>query len=261
MTLPDLPSRFYRYRSVAGDHLERVRKMVAEGEHFFSSPSAFNDPFDCQPVYRFASDTSTVRSYLERLFAKFEPNLSQAELGQRVDEVLADPSRDPRLPDNAQLISGLVTSFGTNRTGVICLCESGSVPLMWSHYSDSHRGVCLGYDSSEHPFTQALPVQYSKLRPFVDPTVHTRIEMLDRSLYTKSSDWAYEKEWRLVLPEGEGVRRIPRTALKEIIIGAAADRDLLQTVIDWTLGLDHDVAIYKASPSITTFEVDLQRYR
>ena len=85
--------------------------------------------------------------------------------------------------------------------------------------------------------------------------------MLDRSLYTKSSDWAYEKEWRLVLPEGEGVRRIPRTALKEIIIGAAADRDLLQTVIDWTLGLDHDVAIYKASPSITTFEVDLQRYR
>src|SRR6185369_16167015 len=30
--------------------------------------------------------------------------------------------------------------------GVLCFSRSWSHPLLWSHYADKHRGICLGFD-------------------------------------------------------------------------------------------------------------------
>ena len=85
--------------------------------------------------------------------------------------------------------------------------------------------------------------------------------MLDRALYTKSFDWAYEQEWRLVLPGGKGVHCIDGLALKEVIIGAAAGNDLLRNIVAWTRELKNPLAIYRAAASTNTFEIELRRYR
>ena len=261
MNIRDAPPLLYRYRGTAGPGLDRLKKIVVDGEHHLSSPAVFNDPFDCRPRYLFNSSDQAVREYLDRLFAKFEPHLSAVARAAEVKAILNDPNRDPRRQDNQQLFAAMMGTFGTDNVGVLCLSESGTVPLMWSHYAESHSGVALGYDSSVHPFSEALPVKYSKLRPSVDSTVHSQTEILENTLFTKSEDWAYECEWRIVMTSGPGKYQIPKETLKSIILGALATNDLLREILEWVRSLPHPVEIHRASTSSKTFELEVRRYR
>lgn len=33
--------------------------------------------------------------------------------------------------------------------GLICMSNNWTHPLMWGHYADRHKGICLGFDVSE----------------------------------------------------------------------------------------------------------------
>ncbi len=261
MPIREAPALLYRYRGTSGSGLDRLKRIVIDGEHHFSSPSTFNDPFDCRPRYLFNSSDKAVREYIDRLFARFAPHLSAETRTAEVDAILNDPNRDPRRPENQQLFAALIGTFGTNNAGVLCLSESGTVPLMWSHYAESHTGVALGYDSSARPFNQALPIVYSKFRPSVDSTIHSQEEILESTLFTKSEDWAYEREWRIVMTSGPGKYQIPHETLKTIIVGALATNELLREVLAWTRSLTDAVEVYRASTSPDTFELDVRRYR
>ena len=91
-----------------------------------------------------------------------------------------------------------------------CLCTSNKNRLMWSHYADSHKGFCVEYDFSLAPDDSLpLPVVYSKKRPLTpwDAAINESEETLkaaDRAfvmtLLTKDEAWAYEHEWRLIVP-------------------------------------------------------------
>ncbi|WP_165595557.1 DUF2971 domain-containing protein [Methylovorus sp. MM2] len=99
-------------------------------------------------------------------------------------------------------------SFITLRTelaksfGIICMSEKMSNPLLWSHYTDKHKGLCLAFDFSKSPQDLLLPVNYldqripmdkNKLRHFL--TKASIPETMEK-LLAKFSDWRYEKEVR-----------------------------------------------------------------
>ena len=70
--------------------------------------------------------------------------------------------------------------------------------LMWSHYAEQHKGVCVEYDfSDDENRTFLSPVHYDdklfKVQTMDDLTTLSHI----RASLTKSKDWAYENEWRL----------------------------------------------------------------
>lgn len=84
------------------------------------------------------------------------------------------------------------------RYGLISFSEKCSNPVLWGHYADGHRGMCLGF---EVPAEQLLRVQYQsrRLPPAVigDMIVLEREqEAMRRILCTKFSHWRYEREWR-----------------------------------------------------------------
>src|SRR5687767_14278862 len=37
-----------------------------------------------------------------------------------------------------------------NDKGLLCFSRSWGNPVLWSHYADKHRGICLGFDVSDH---------------------------------------------------------------------------------------------------------------
>lgn len=253
------PRLFYRYRGLTGTGLARVRSMILNDEHYFTSPSKFNDPFDCRPVHSFNGTNEEVRRYVLGLFAKFRPDQDPDQRSADVDAILSDPERDPRRPENMQLFAALISTFATDQAGVLCLSSAPDVPLMWSHYAESHSGVCLGFDPQVSYLAMAQPVRYSRRRPVVDPTVQNREQMLDASLYTKSLDWAYEEEWRIVLLSGPGTYKMKR-ALKSVVVGATISNDHFKEVLAWTRSLQEPVEVYRAALSRSTFELDLRRY-
>lgn len=261
MTQRSMPHRFYRYRSLAGSGLERIRATILDAEHYFTSPAEFNDPFDCRPIHRFNGTDEEVSRYLEGLFAKFQPEQTSEQRTAEIAAILADPNRDPRRPENLQIFSAMIAHLATDQIGMLCLSAAPNVPLMWSHYADSHMGVCLGFDPKVSHFVTAQPVRYTRSRPIVDPTVQSKTQMLDASLYTKSLDWAYEEEWRIVLTSGPGKYILQNNALKSIIVGANISHKNFKEILSWTKALSESIEIYRASTSTSTFEVDLRRYR
>ena len=91
--------------------------------------------------------------------------------------------------------------FGLNKNrGLLCFSKSWRNPLLWSHYSDRHRGLCLGFDV---PDKLLMSVTYTRVRNTSeklfsnDQSVKER--EMKRLLRTKFSHWRYENEVRCVV--------------------------------------------------------------
>jgi Protein of unknown function (DUF2971) len=78
------------------------------------------------------------------------------------------------------------------RFGILCFTKDWGNPVLWSHYADGHRGICLGFDVPAKGLLK--PIQYVRERTSlpIPPT----FDAMDKLLFTKYSDWSYEKEWR-----------------------------------------------------------------
>ena len=99
---------------------------------------------------------------------------------------------------------------------------------MWSHYADGHRGICLEFDRGNDLIGTTQQVKYRKTYPeWTNP--YEMPDPLDLIL-TKSEEWWYEREWRIVATPLDGPLkicnadfvRLPDGALTAIIVGAAS---------------------------------------
>ena len=78
------------------------------------------------------------------------------------------------------------------RFGILCFSKGWSNPVLWSHYADGHRGICLGFDVPAEGLLR--PIRYvSERTPLPMPPTP---EAMDELLFTKHTDWSYEEEWR-----------------------------------------------------------------
>ena len=84
--------------------------------------------------------------------------------------------------------------------GVLCFTTGWTDPLMWSHYGDRHRGICLGFQVDESILKK---VNYSPKRLTLvsrgSENHSTPPELVkDLLLTTKFARWKYEAEVRVV---------------------------------------------------------------
>lgn len=77
--------------------------------------------------------------------------------------------------------------------GAICFSKFWNDPLMWSHYADRHRGICLGFDATfEIKEISYVPKRLTKIQL-------QKQEFMAKSQSTKFARWKYEKEVRELL--------------------------------------------------------------
>ena len=105
-----------------------------------------------------------------------------------------------------------------------CLATDPKNRLMWSHYSDSHKGFCIEYDfTGMKDEVLPLPIIYSENHPLIPwkaAIAHTPESIkeatadLTLGLLTKDKSWEYENEWRVLLPAANPPDiKIPITAI------------------------------------------------
>jgi hypothetical protein len=94
------------------------------------------------------------------------------------------------------------TAFKTDfdaQFGMICLSADWQHPLLWGHYADKHRGICLGFDV---PATgDFAKVNYRADRPTLKGIKCKSISDLNHDdikelLFLKFKAWEYESEYR-----------------------------------------------------------------
>jgi len=144
--------------------------------------------------------------------------------------------------------------LATNR-GVLCFSAGWDDPVVWAHYSDKHRGICLGF---EVPDAYCDRVKYvSKRLPF--PKTATD-EVADAWLFTKYRNWQYEQEIRIMAPlglaEGGLYFRDFDAALRLVKIIAGAQCTIPQTALRRALGnLANQTQVVKARAAFNSFKI------
>lgn len=157
----------------------------------------------------------------------------------------------------------------SGKHGLICLSANWSHPLMWGHYADRHRGLCLGFDIVGAPFH---PVTYSKRRLTLNELgvagLHEiREEHIIKLLFYKFAAWGYEKEYRahttIDEKDDSGLAFLDfsdQFSIREIVVGSACDlsRSELQLA---AANYGPDIEIKRARLAFKSFMVVEQKSR
>jgi hypothetical protein len=141
---------------------------------------------------------------------------------------------------------------------------------MWAHYGDRHRGVCLGFDVDD---AHCRPVGYipDRLADVLNEKPRLgdlNFEKLLLIMTTKSSEWSYEKEQRLIIPFGhaeqdaDGLHFLPfatyGVVLRELILGYRCKWQLAEAALA-VQDVVKEVRLKRARPSFNRFEMVRQR--
>ncbi|MBI5914756.1 MAG: DUF2971 domain-containing protein [Bacteroidetes bacterium] len=115
--------------------------------------------------------------------------------------------------------------------GVCCFTQEYDSILMWSHYANKHKGVCLGFDprTSTETFL-LLKVDYVKdfeSSEYFD----SKFKAIPHMMITKAGCWEYEQEMR-IFKDFNGELQFPKNALKEVIFGCKATEKDIKRVIE-----------------------------
>lgn len=117
-----------------------------------------------------------------------------------------------------------------SKKGLLCFSENWTNPMLWSHYADKHKGICLGFDL--RPGSEVQKVIYKEKRPRMkldtleDPSSIPK-DIQDLLLLTKFKGWEYEHEIRRFVDlskakQENGLYFLPfdeNLRLKEVILG------------------------------------------
>jgi len=261
-TMSATQSHFYKYRSLENQQIaEYVRKTILDNEVYFSDPTTFNDPFDFVPSYKLFSGDLMDRIQIARVASAARPKDS----GRQSDE---DRFARARILEEAVFEAGRTVA---SQHGVYCLTVSPDNILMWSHYANYHRGICLRFSTRAYGvrkadrfvtphrliFRAAHPVRYSFERPSSDILFDGSEKRIVDLMMTKSIDWKYEQEWRIIARTGSGIYRFPPSYLDGIILGARISSDDTNQLLGWVSASGRKIEILKAHLNNSAFKIDL----
>ncbi|WP_223910479.1 DUF2971 domain-containing protein [Rhodoferax lithotrophicus] len=128
--------------------------------------------------------------------------------------------------------------------GVCCFSTTYASPLLWSHYGDQHRGLCIGYGLIRQPKPEMHAVVYGGsrsvrtsvlIRALVHDDQNAKKELDRDVLLRKASGWKYEREYRLLGVQGNQDSTL---LLKEITFGLRCPESVVHTVVKALAGRD-----------------------
>lgn len=141
---------------------------------------------------------------------------------------------------------------------IICFSETHKSNLMWSHYTDSHKGYCIEYDCSKYPInTQETlyKIKYEKNKPDITKQIEDEdMEAFASALMTKAIDWEYEKEWRLITTIDDDDFIQDNNAITSIYLGVNCNKEIKKDIIQWAIENNKNAIQMKVN--ITKYELD-----
>jgi hypothetical protein len=194
--LRELPPTLFKYMPFQSKYVENI---FGNKKLYLSSPSDFNDPFDC------SLDESYRLSFIE--------------------------------------------------WGIGCFSSHQNHILMFSHYADKHRGICIGFDSAKLAKTISAPEKglEAHIRPvwYVDVMPPLAFESEPALCATcKHGVWGYEDEYRLFMVKDACVRpsrsyAFDVAAISSVVFGYRASDHDINLLKSMTFDQKH-ITYYKA---------------
>lgn len=277
------PDRVYKYRPFNNWTVD----LLVSDHLFFADPSTFNDPLDSRPRLQADLEAAELEPVLHRLVLervskqmstaaktiKYKGPRTQDHIALRsqreADRVIAETHYQAGNPDfemadplrwllGCEIERELLARYDK---GVVSLAERADCPLMWSHYADQHRGLCIGYSVPPDAIEDLRAVEYGGGRLIAasqvaamlldgDPTAARAVD--DAVLLRKAPDWKYEREWRLIGPKGLHDMSLE---LEEVVFGLRCDSAVIYAVVKALSGRSRPVSFFEINERFDSFDL------
>lgn len=200
--------KLYKYRAdIYRDLLTLVNNQI-----YVPSVEELNDPCECM------LDTSDRFAHLEG-----DDKLLCDEYYMGLEEL--------------EITTNKVIKEAKSKYGVISFCSEFDIELMWSYYSNGHKGFCIEYDidiikSNQVGECYLLDMKYYPQLPRYSARLcaFSQRKTIELSLGVKSFSWSHEKEKRLVIAE-KGLKDIPENSVIGVYFGlrmSESDKNLIK---------------------------------
>jgi Protein of unknown function (DUF2971) len=240
MTTTTIPPALYKYLAP-----ERASRVLGELRIRFSQVSVLNDADEFQPPYKGVATRAEIEKNVRERFKLKHPE-QYAEAYRKLPSGKADQLINEMVVEWADTVEAnyeksvqKVYDVLDRNFGILSLSETVTSKLMWSFYSDGGRGVAVEFDPS-HPWFNAKTTDSDSFRHLrqvgyvedrkPDYLLTTRD---DDVLYTKTLEWDFEKEWRIIRNFNDAVDKVgadvydkevllfdlPPSAIKSIVLG------------------------------------------
>lgn len=125
------------------------------------------------------------------------------------------------------------------QTGMCSFSELHDHELMWAHYADQFRGICIAYNLSKLLTNLGKDVTfvrmyYNELAPTIRRTDKGPSHLARMILSYKNYRWLYEREWRMFAPLGSAHYR-KTNCVSRVYLGSRiteADRHEITNVLN-----------------------------
>ena len=127
-----------------------MERLLLNNEVYCPSPLLFNDPFDCLfPLSDADITDESIQTILKFQTHLGNPGAVPEEVAEAIKVMLLDSwDRGGRKWKDWQAAFLVAVRTRLARTGVVCFSELPDCILMWGHYADGHRGVCVQFERS-----------------------------------------------------------------------------------------------------------------
>jgi hypothetical protein len=265
MSNATIPPALYKFISTC-----RAAQILGDLRIRFSEVSVLNDVDEFQPLYRgFAAREKTERISREFLPKKYPNEIAAIHSKFPPDEAekwineMASNGADNLEANFEKIVKELYAKLDSE-FGMLSLSATMTSKLMWSFYCDGGRGVVIEFDPSHawfncktaenDSFHHLRKVQYVEDR---EPTYFLSAKE-DEVLYTKTLEWEFEKELRIIRKFTEAKVKvglddygkdvwlfdIPSSAIKSVILGyrtTSVNEKVLREIVSANANLKHIV--------------------
>lgn len=226
----------FKYRSLNKGTFD----MLLNQSIYFNNPSNFNDPLEF-----YISDKTIHKSVDGQMYTAMEAT------GVRINKLEYQEVYDYTYNMVRSFIDGTRNEL-LNSRGACCFSRTNLSHLLWSHYSDGHRGVCVEYRDDiavSDGFDKRIDIEYPEAPfPFpFDSKGHPDGAMLNQLLLkTKHIDWNYEKEIRIYTDRKKSVF-LKKNAISSIYFGIRMDAESRGAIAQAVRAHNPDARYYEMS--------------
>jgi len=262
----DYPTKLYKYRNWTDVNHKNI---LLENQLYLASPKDFNDPFDCRIAanFKLLDTKEKIQRYIDEATIRHFDTLMK----QNRDLIYERKRLEDRFMNNIEEVQRDYEAEYFNKRdlyfGIVSMSSRWNSILMWSHYSDSHKGICVGFWEEKLRksgfFGAGAQVRYHPQNEFpqIDPFEKDKFENILTETQSKAFDWSYEKEFRLSklfypkIPSKEDrTVVVPDDFFSEIILGLnIPEKDEIE-IID--IAKAKNIKVYKAKKVPFKFEID-----
>ncbi len=214
--------KIYKYSS-----LYTAEIIIATSTLRFSNPKDFNDPFDCDENvldFNIAEKGNDVEEEITKIAkALYELNQPKfTEKGITLDLLKKVIENDPITVGGYK---ERLNDVAIRKSNVCCFSKTFKSPLMWSHYSDKHRGICFEFNLNvglDNIFPNKTidiigQVDYDKTNKI--NYLKDKVQAIAKLFLSKCKDWSYEEEVRMIVRNEKGLVKFNKDFLSGVSFG------------------------------------------